>query len=109
MTACPIGRKAAGCRGGETFPPRGRGSAVGSRAGGAAVGVFCLAYALTAARRGWMASTACGLTVFFGGAVLLRFLPLSLWPTFVAVFLLLLRVRFLLPAPDRRLLHVACR
>ena len=82
-------------------------AAVSSLAGGAAVGVFCLAYALTAARRGWMTSTACGLTVFFGGAVLLRFLPLSLWPTFVAVFLILLGVRFLLPAPDRRILDVA--
>jgi hypothetical protein len=82
-------------------------AAVSSLAGGAAVGVFCLAYALTAARRGWMASTACGLTVFLGGAVLLRFLPLSLWPTFGAVFVILLGVRFLLPTPDRRFLDVA--
>ena len=82
-------------------------AAVSSLAGGAAVGVFCLAYALTAARRGWMASTASGLTVFLGGAVLLRFLPLSLWPTFGAVFLILLGVRFLLPTPDRRFHDVA--
>jgi len=82
-------------------------AAVSSLAGGAAVGGFCLAYAVAASRRGWMASTAFGLMVFFCGAALLRFLPLSLWPTFGAVTLILIGVRTLLPTPNRRSLDVA--
>jgi hypothetical protein len=76
-------------------------AAVSSLAGGAAVGGFCLAYAAAASRRGWMASTACGLSVFFSAAALFRILPLSLLPTFVAVTLLLTVVFFLLPVPGR--------
>jgi len=76
-------------------------AAVNSLASGAAVGGFCLAYAAAASRGGWIASTVCGLSVFFCAAALLRFLPLSLLPTFVAVTMLLVGIRFLLPLPDR--------
>ena len=76
-------------------------AAVNSLASGAAVGGFCLAYAAAASRGGWIASTVCGLSVFFCAAALLGFLPLSLLPTFVAVTILLVGVRFLLPVPDR--------
>lgn len=77
-------------------------AAVNSLAGGAAVGGFCMAYAAAASHGGWIAGTVCGLSVFFCAAALLRFLPLSLLPTFVAVTVLLFGVRFLLPVPDRR-------
>jgi len=76
-------------------------AAVNSLASGVAVGGFCLAYAAAASHGGWIASTVCGLTVFCCAAALLRFLPLSLLPTFAAVTLLLIGVRFLLPVPDR--------
>ena len=77
-------------------------AAVNSLASGAAVGGFCLAYAVAASHGGWIAGTVCGLSAFVCAAVLLRFLPLPLLPTFVAVTILLVGVRFLLPVPDRR-------
>ena len=78
-------------------------AAVNSLASGAAVGGFCLAYAAAAKRGGWITGTACGLSAFFCAAALLRFLPLPLLPTFAAVTVLLVGVRFLLPVPDRGL------
>ena len=64
-------------------------AAVNSLASGAAVGCFCLAYAVAASHGGSITGTVCGLSVFGCAAVLLRFLPLPLLPTFVAVTILL--------------------
>ena len=60
-------------------------AAITTLAGLIAVGAFCLAYALIAARKNWLVSAIAGMIAFFISAALLLFVRIGLMATFIAV------------------------
>ncbi|MGO9309830.1 MAG: hypothetical protein ACLQDL_12490 [Spirochaetia bacterium] len=72
-------------------------SAVGVLGGQASVCVFCLVYALCAARAGWLASSLVSVAGFLGAIVLWKIASLPLWPTFILVVALIAGVAALMP------------
>jgi hypothetical protein len=72
-------------------------AAAATLAGLIAVAAFCLAYAITASRKKWIASTIAALAAFFLFAALLLFLRLEVIATFIIVALVLAMTLWLFP------------
>ena len=72
-------------------------AAVGVLGGLASLCVFCLIYALCAARLGWTVSSLLSAAAFFTAAFLWRLVDLPLWPTFAIVVGVIAVVLFFMP------------